>query len=503
MAFLVGLAAAAGALRAEPAPVVEVANVPAANVPAEPAADPSLGGRENGAATPDEAASGGRVAGTTASDGDAVTIVLGGDLGLGGSNQPVLSSGALRHGKRTGWTELAAGIAPLLDGDVTFANLETVVTDRNDLRSKPKAFSFKSHPAGVRHLVEQGFNVFSLANNHALDYGEAGALETLRNMEALEARGLAAWPGVGRTREEASRPADLTVKGARVRVSAIGIGGNGMADREAGGARQRAGMLSYHRAEDFEETVGRLAEAAGDLRILSVHYGAELQVRASRSDVAKLRDDAARTAGIDIVVAHHAHVPAGLQMVDGSLVLYGLGNLLHPGMQDMARFGLCRDYGLVVRVHAAREAGRLVLRAVEAIPLTAMHAGARPLGGEAGRQRIAVLNHLAADLDAPSAGASGLRLAPRADGSGLACLPGADRALGSIGALCAGWEPPPPPPRELTRRIAAAGGGAAVARRDGPDGATRGGRPERARVSRHRSDPASGGGSLLSGMFGW
>lgn len=131
---------------------------------------------------------------------------------------------------------------------------------------------------------------------------------------------------------------------------------------EPNGSRQRAGMLNYSRAEDFGETVARLADAEGDLRILSVHYGAELQVRPSHGDVAKLRDQAAKDGAIDIVVGHHAHVVAGAQLVDGKLVLYGLGNLPHPGMQDMARFGICRDYGLVIRVLFSRDAkGKLDL----------------------------------------------------------------------------------------------------------------------------------------------
>src|SRR5690606_2754171 len=120
-----------------------------------------------------------------------------------------------------------------------------------------------------------------------------------------EANGLKAWPGVGLSREQASRPSDVLIKTARVRISAIGIGGNGLG-ADDGQKRPRAGMLAYSQPQDYRETVARLGEAAGDLRILSVHYGAELQVRPSAADVAKLRDQAARAQGIDIVVGHHA-----------------------------------------------------------------------------------------------------------------------------------------------------------------------------------------------------
>ncbi len=434
---------------------------------------------------------------------DVVTIVLGGDLGLGGSNQPVVATGSYRHGQKQGWHELTSGIAPLFDGDINFANLETVVTDRNDLKANPKSFNFKSHPAGVNHLARLGLNVVSTANNHAIDYGDAGVRETLRHLDAARMHGLAAWPGIGVGRDEASRPGDVTVNGARVRLSAIGIGGGGMPEGGSNGSRPRAGMLNFNRAEDFSESIARLADASGDLRILSVHYGAELQVRASYADVAKLRDQAAKGSGIDIVVGHHAHVAAGVQLVDGKLVLYGLGNLLHPGMQDMARFGVCRDYGLVVRVLFSRDAeGKLTPRAIEAVPITDMHARAKPLNGESGRLHIEVLNHLAGDLDDQKAGATGVRFAPRADGSGLYCLPGAGQEPGRIGATCKDWEPPPPPSKDIARRISSSCGGMSIARRrGGSDDATRV-EPARSRVSRHKPKNEAGG-TLLTSIFGW
>ncbi len=440
-------------------------------------------------------------------DDGVVTLVLGGDLGLGGSNQPVVSTGAFRHGQKQVWTDLTSGIAPLFDGDINFANLETVVTDRNDLRAQPKAFNFKSHPAGVAHLARLGFNVLSTANNHALDYGEAGVRETLRHLDAVAGHGLKAWPGLGVGREHASRPADITVDGARVRISAIGIGGGGLSagqpERQPEQRRQGAGMLTYHRPEDYRETVARLADAAGDLRVLSVHYGAELQVRPGASDVAKLRDQAAKDGGIDIVVGHHAHVPAGVQLVDGKLVLYGLGNLLHPGMQDMARFGICRDYGLVVRALYSRDSlGKLTLRAVVAVPITDMHARAKPLDSEAGRLRVEVLNHLATELDNETVGATGVRFAPRADGSGLFCLPGAAEEPGTIGATCAGWEPPPLPSKDIARRIAGSCGGTLIARRRGGSDSMPTVEPARTRVSRYKpkTEPS---GTLMTGILGW
>jgi poly-gamma-glutamate synthesis protein (capsule biosynthesis protein) len=386
-----------------------------------------------------------------------LTITLGGDLGLGGSGQPVEAGGALRHGASTPWASLTAGIKPLLTGDLNFANLETVVTDRNALGPVDKAFNFRSHPAGVGHLVDIGFNVFSTANNHAIDYGGPGLADTVRHLSALGARGLKAWPGVGFGRQAAARASDITLKGTRVRISAIGIGG-GRFDTKVEGRTEPATMLSYHSPTDFAETLDGLVEAEGDYRILSVHYGAELQVRPSQADQERLRDMAVIQGGIDLVVGHHAHVALGVQTVGGKLIFYGLGNLLHPGMQNMEGQGLCRDYGLFARVHLAIDpVGKPRARAIEVIPLTDMHAKAKPLAADEAKVRIAVLNHLARDLDHDESGAAGVRFTALPDGRGLHCLPGAGDEAGAVGALCRDWQPPATD-AQLARRVAASCG---------------------------------------------
>jgi len=495
VALMVTSASAVIASERESVGPITVANAPMADTP-EPSLNSPIVERPTDPATSKQQSS------ETTSDNAVVVVVLGGDLGFGGSNQSVDPTGAFRHGRKEVWQVLTDGIASVFDGDINFANLETVVTDSNDLRANPKSFNFKSHPAAINHIARLGLNVVSTANNHAVDYGDAGLRETLRHLEGAAAHGLAAWPGIGIGREQASRPADVTVNGARVRISAIGIGGGGMPEGEASGSRKGAGMLNYNRAEDFSETVARLADAQGDLRILSVHYGAELQVRASLSDAAKLRDQAAKGSGIDIVVGHHAHVAAGVQRVDGKLVLYGLGNLLHPGMQDMAQLGICRDYGLVIRVLFSRDAaGKLTPGAIEAVPLTQMHARATPLKGDAGRLRIEVLNHLAAELDDAKVGATGIRFASQADGTGLYCLPDAAKAPGRIGAACKSWEPPAAPSADVSRRIAGSCGNTLVARsRNGPgDGAKA--QPERPDLTRQKSKDEADS-ALLTSIFG-
>lgn len=381
-----------------------------------------------------------------------LTITLGGDLGLGATAAPVDADGARRHGKFLRWHELTAGLRPLLDGDLNFANLETVVTARNDLAPEAKTFVFRTHPEGVRHLAEIGFNLLSTANNHAVDYRLAGMRETIRHLDVLAAEGrILAHAGLGKTRADAAHPRTLDLNGARIAVSAIGISSGGRAGDE------RPGLMEWRATDDVATAIGNLAKASGDLRILSVHHGEERSVATNSDAIRKLRHQAVLGAGIDIVAGHHAHVVQGIEMTGGRLIFYGLGNLLHPGMQDMGVFDMCRDYGLLARVHlAAERSQRLSVRAVEVVPLTDMHWRARAMSGTPATEQIHVLNRLAAALDDPATGARGLRFAARPDGSGLHCEPGADGDPGRVGALCRDWSGATATPPSLAARIAAA-----------------------------------------------
>ena len=375
------------------------------------------------------------------------TLVIVGDTGLNGTMQPVRADGALRHGRRIPWKQVTAGIAEEINGDFNLANLETVVLDSNRIRSVAKRFNFRSHPAGIRHLVRTGFNLFGTANNHSADFGVAGIRATLRHLDAMRSDGLLAHAGLGKDRLAAGAPRMAEVRGARVLLSAVGIGGFRAGD-------DRPGQLAYRSKTDFAEVTRRLGSASGDFRILSVHYGAELAVRAGSNAIGRFRDLAIKQHGIDLVVGHHAHVPAGVARVDNRFIFFGLGNFLHQGMQDMAKFGICRNYGLMARLHMQKvDKGRLVVRAVEAIPVTNMHASPKRLSKARSREHVHVLNHLARHYDDPRGGMKGVRFSPQIDGTGLFCAPGAQRLPGPIGERCRAMTPLSQPSAALARRI--------------------------------------------------
>ena len=147
-----------------------------------------------------------------------------------------------------------ADVAPFLSAaDLAFGNLEGVLLDGGEPGKKcsnPSAcYLFRSPTRYANHYRAAGFDVLSLANNHARDFGEEGRSSS---MDAIAAAGM---HHSGRVDDFAS----LEVNGLRVAVLAYAVTKNSNM------------MLDYNLAFD---TVGRFA-ASHDIVVVSFHGGAE------------------------------------------------------------------------------------------------------------------------------------------------------------------------------------------------------------------------------------
>src|SRR5579871_1293076 len=108
---------------------------------------------------------------------------------------------------------------PLLrEADLALANLECVITTHTTpWNHPPRVFHFRTPPEGVEILRAAGVRLVSLANNHTLDFGEPGLLDTLRALDAAEI----AHAGAGIDLAEARRPALVEAGGLRVGLIAF------------------------------------------------------------------------------------------------------------------------------------------------------------------------------------------------------------------------------------------------------------------------------------------
>lgn len=214
-------------------------------------------------------------------------------------------------------------VRPLLAGaDVRFGNLELPLTERG--APAKKDYVFRAPPSSVAALTGAGFNILSMANNHALDYGAEGLMDTLA---ALDRAGIAA-VGAGRTAEQAHTPALLTVKGIRIAFLAYTNTPNDSISgwvAEADEAEPERPGVAWGRPDAIRRDVAA-AKARADVVIVSLHSGFEYTATPNgrQRELAK----AAVDAGAALVLGGHPHVLQGVEFYKGAPIIYSLGNFV-------------------------------------------------------------------------------------------------------------------------------------------------------------------------------
>ena len=210
--------------------------------------------------------------------------------------------------------------------DARIINLETSVTYSRT--SWPKGVNYKMNPKNVPCLTAAKIDCCCLANNHVLDWGYEGLVETL---EALERAGLAV-AGAGRDVTRAETPAVLNI-GDKSRLIAFGFGSTTSGiPAEWAAASHQPGVnllpdLSWTTAERIAAQVHAL-KRSGDVVVASIHWGENFGYRipAEQRNFAHYLID---IAGIDVVQGHSSHHAKAAEVHRGKLVLYGCGDFLN------------------------------------------------------------------------------------------------------------------------------------------------------------------------------
>lgn len=220
----------------------------------------------------------------------------------------------------------------------SIVNLETAVTRRGE-HSPAKGIHYRMHPRNATVLTAAKIDCCVLANNHVLDFGEDGLLETL---DTLSAAGIAA-VGAGRNAGEASAPAWIAVDGGRcVLVFAYATESSGVPpDWAATNDGAGVNVLPDLSSRAVERVSGDVAahRRIGDIVVVSLHWGGNWGYEVSHEERAfahALLD----TAGADLVHGHSSHHAKGIEMHEGKLVLYGCGDFVndYEGIQGYEPF---------------------------------------------------------------------------------------------------------------------------------------------------------------------
>jgi poly-gamma-glutamate capsule biosynthesis protein CapA/YwtB (metallophosphatase superfamily) len=238
---------------------------------------------------------------------------------------------------------------------VRLMNLETSVT-RSDELAPGKAVRYRMNPDNIDCLAAAQVDVWTLANNHVLDHGIPGLLETL---ESMHVAGLHT-AGAGADESAAWRPVVVGPVGARTVVASVAHVSSGVPPDWAA-ATGRPGVallpdLSDATADSLAERM-HLAGSPGDLLVVSVHWGGNWGYhvpREHRRFAHRLVD-----AGVHVVHGHSSHHPRPMEIYHGRLVLYGCGDLVNDYEGIRGYEGFRDDLRLLYLVRVSQETGEL------------------------------------------------------------------------------------------------------------------------------------------------
>lgn len=293
-----------------------------------------------------------------------LTLTIGGDINFNVSGATVSPDGAARLGGILPWDYFTSGIAHLINGDLNFANIESVVTEYSLPTRVNKSYNFQSHTNSIRHLISLGFNLFSLANNHAYDYGFPGYNSTLNEMAKLKnEQPRIAYHGVG-VLHEALNPVVFKIKGVTVAFAAVGI-----MDGTHHASAAQAGMINPLNVNLRAQLLANMRAVQADYKILSVHYGTENQTSLDGGQQA-LFQQMLFDGDIDMIIGHHPHVTRPVELIGNKVIFYSLGNYLMLGARDTGSL-----FGLFAKARLVWDESlkRMKLAEVQAIPLVNMH----------------------------------------------------------------------------------------------------------------------------------
>ncbi|MFC7211422.1 CapA family protein [Natronoarchaeum sp. GCM10025321] len=209
-----------------------------------------------------------------------------------------------------------------LDGLVV--NLECTITENGE-RWPDKTYYFRSDPEFARPaLAAADASIAALANNHVLDFGETGLLETTAHLDRADI----AHTGAGPDLDAALEPAVTTVDGLTVAMLSLTDrwGEFGAGAESAGSAYMQLDPSVPATRALVRTALKRAAAHDPDLLVASLHWGPNWTTTPESQHEAFARwliDE-----GVDVVHGHSAHVLQGVEVYRGSPIIYDAGDFV-------------------------------------------------------------------------------------------------------------------------------------------------------------------------------
>jgi poly-gamma-glutamate synthesis protein (capsule biosynthesis protein) len=237
-----------------------------------------------------------------------IRLAFAGDVHFTGRTRRLLADPATAFGP-------IAGV--LRSADFAAVNLETAVT--NGGTPQPKTYHFRTPATAFTALRDAGIDLATMANNHVLDYGQAGLADTLAAAKAARF----AYVGIGTNAAAAWAPHVVTIKG--VKIAIIGVSQVAELASSWVATDTRPGEAN---SIDLGRTLAavRAAKRLASVVIVFMHWGTEGVSCPDPNQLSLARELAA--AGASIIIGAHAHMLQGSGWLGHTFVAYGMGNFL-------------------------------------------------------------------------------------------------------------------------------------------------------------------------------
>lgn len=242
--------------------------------------------------------------------------------------------------------------------DVAFTNLEVAVAPADAPVTKSGPNVTHVTPDALAGLRAMGFNLLSLANNHAWDLGERGLLTTIE--ESRKAGFTVA--GTGRDAAEAGAPAFLDTPNGRVALIAIASGAIQLEDPSTWAGPDRPGVNYLDLRDDGTPDPAQKQRILASVRAASAHSDLVLvyhhnhfwgprrgpdappgrDARIDRFETPAWLEVLARELidhGAGAFIGHGNPALHGLEIHRGRPILYGLGNYIFHAVAHADRYG--------------------------------------------------------------------------------------------------------------------------------------------------------------------